>query len=144
MEQRLEKGTAKLITLIFSFILCFGAFVQAQEAKIQGEILGEAGGPLQQAMLVLVGQEGVKRETVADAEGVYEFKFLSEDYYRLEVSADGYVSQIRENIQLIGGALIQVDFRLVLDRTTFREAEERGSEERNPNIFIRAFTSRAL
>jgi len=144
MEQRLEKETAKLITLILSFVLCSGALVQAQEAKIQGEILGEAGGPIRQAMLVLVGQEGVKRETVADDEGVYEFKFLPEDYYRLEVSADGYVSQIQEKIQLVGGALIQVDFRLVLARTTFREAEERGSEERNPNIFIRRVDLNAI
>ena len=144
MEQRLAKGTAELVTLILSFVLCSGALVQAQEARIQGKILREAGGPLPQATLVLVGQEGIRRETVADAGGVYEFKFLPEDYYRLEVSADGYVSQIREKIQLAGGALIQVDFRLVLDNTTFREAEERGSEERNPNIFIRRVDLNAI
>ena len=144
IEQRLARGTAEVFTFIFSFLLCSGVLVQAQEAKIQGEIVGEAGGPLPQAVLVLADKEGIRRETVADAGGVYEFKFLPEGYYRLEVSADGYVSQVRENIQLVGGELIRVYFRLVLGLTTFREAEERGSEERNPNIFIRRVDLNAI
>ena len=130
---------------VLFFSLLPVTLAQVPSGKIQGQVETEDGLPLRQALLLLVGPEGeVQAEATSNERGSYQFPQLAGGTYRVEVSAEGYITQAREQLLLNGGESLEVDFRLQTERTTLREVEERGAEERNPNIFIRRIDNVAL
>ena len=137
--QRLERNWI-LAVLVLTLAVSSHSLLQAQapEREIRGRVINDEGQALPQASVLLVNESvNLRREATPDAQGFFQFSKLLEGTYRLEASAEGYLSQTREEVQLPGAAPLEIDFRLQAERTTLREAAERGVGQRNPNIFVR-------
>ncbi len=128
------------VVLVLMLVVSSHSLLRAQSPKreIRGRVVTDEGQALTQARVLLVKESvNLRREATPDAQGFYQFSELVEGIYRLEASAEGYLSQTREEVQLPGAASLEIDFRLQAERTTLREAAERGVGQRNPNIFVR-------
>ena len=126
------------------FLLQCASWAQSP-GEIRGGVQTNEGAPLPQAVVYLSDRTGqIGQETTSDAAGAFQFLQLPAGRYRVEVSLDGYIPEVREEIPLADGESLEINFRLERRRTTLREAEERGAEQRNPNIFIRRIDNDAL
>ena len=136
---RLKKNWIPVV-LVLTLAVSSHFLLQAQAPgqEIRGRVVNDEGQALPQASVLLVNESvNFRRETTPDAQGHFQFSELVEGIYRLEASAEGYLSQTREQLQLPVAVPLEIDFRLQAERTTLREAAERGVGQRNPNIFVR-------
>jgi len=117
---------------------------QEGQSQIRGRVESDSGQVPSQALVTIVGPEDFRKDTVPDREGYYQFSQLTGGTYQLESAAEGHVTQRREGVELQAGETLTINFRLLRERATLRELEERGAEQRNPNIFIRRIDNSAL
>ena len=128
-----------VIFIAFLLGLPFHGLAQSKlsSGTIQGTVVNDRDQILSQAIVILFGgPNNIQRETNTDRDGKFEFSSLSNGNYRIEVVAEGYVIGIRGQIKLLGTA-VEINISLEREITTIQEVEERGVQERNPNIFIR-------
>ncbi len=133
---RLRAGlTVGLLVLLLS--LPQVVLAQAGQGQIEGRVESDSGQVPSQVRVTIEGPGGFREDTVPDRKGYFRFSQLAGGTYRLESAAEGHVAQRREGVELQAGETVTINFRLLQDRATLRELEQRGAEERNPNIFIR-------
>lgn len=127
--------------------LCLLGFAaaSASDGKITGMVRSSAGNPVVKATVILTSQAGsLQLETETDSSGRYRFEGLAPAAYALEARAPGFLPASRETIRINPDGITEIDFQLQLEKTTLSEAEQRGTQERNPNIFIRLVDLNAL
>lgn len=140
----IDKYIVVLIGATF-FLFHSPMLAQVSSGTIQVRVETEEGLPLQQAHVLLVAQDGkVWEGVVLDEKGSHQFLQLIAGIYRIEASAEGYITQVRDQLLLNSGDNLKIDFLMQAQRLTLREVEERGAAERNPNIFIRRVDMVAL
>ncbi|MEE8161577.1 MAG: carboxypeptidase-like regulatory domain-containing protein, partial [Acidobacteriota bacterium] len=108
------------VVLVLMLVVSSHSLLRAQSPKreIRGRVVTDEGQALTQARVLLVKESvNLRREATPDAQGFYQFSELVEGIYRLEASAEGYLSQTREEVQLPGAASLEIDFRLQAERT---------------------------
>lgn len=115
--------------------------------QIRGHVETEQGDRLQQATVTLFDEQlKILQNSTTDAQGIYSFSNIPAGSYHLETVAQGYRSQRKDGIRVRQEVLSQINFRLspVQQTRSIEEAEARGEEERNPNIFIAKIDLNAL
>ena len=133
-----------LVGLLFLSPFLGLAQSEADQGVIRGIVVSSRGQPLSQTVVTLLEGPGkVRRETDTDAQGAYQFSQLPDGNYRIEAAAEGHITEVEEQIQL-SGTTVEINFSLEIEITTLREVEERGVQERNPNIFVRKIDLNAL
>ena len=125
MMQSLERNWVPVVLVLMVAVSSHSLLrAQTPRSEIRGRVVNEEGQALPQARVLLVNESvNLRREAIPDAQGFYQFSELEEGIYRLEASAEGYLSQNREQVQLPMAFPLEIDFRLQAERTTLREAE---------------------
>ena len=104
-------STAARILALFLALLSSPA--AASTGKISGTVLdAQTGAPLPDANVVLVG---LKKGTVADAEGRFFILNLAPDFYALSVSYIGYQPLIVEELRVSADLTTRAELRLEPD-----------------------------
>ncbi|MCB9384093.1 MAG: TonB-dependent receptor [Bryobacterales bacterium] len=102
---------------LFCLFAAFGgdALAQAVEGSIRGLVSDPSGQVVRNAALTLTDSAtGAERTTESGANGAYGFAGLPAGRYRLEISAAGFQSELREDVTVRVAANVREDFRLVI------------------------------
>jgi len=101
---------AALVALVPS-----SAFAQAVLGTIQGFVYDQDGGALPGVTVTADNtQTGVDRVTITNAEGFYTVRSIQAGNYSLTAQLEGFQTVRRENIRLLIGQVLDVDFTLQL------------------------------
>ena len=117
------------IFLILLFPIFFYAVPEAQapKGKIHGYVLNDEGQVIPQASVLLINKKtSLRKNTISNAQGLFQFSELAIGTYQLEGSSEGYLSEVREEVQLTLTTSIEIEIRLQKKQTSLRDAEERG------------------
>lgn len=100
------------VVAVFCFLL--GSFLQAQTTgAIEGTLRDSSGGVLQSAGVKVTQQETqAQRNLTTDSRGHYQALELPPGPYRVEATADGFRSTMREGLSLSAGRTMTIDFSL--------------------------------
>ena len=138
MGNKLINNLRIFLILLFPILFCSVPEAQAPRGKIHGYVLNDEGQVMPQASVLLINKKtGLRKNTISNAQGLFQFSELAIGTYQLEVSSEGYLSEIREEVQLSLTTSMEIEIRLQKKQTSLRDAEERGVGQRHPNIFIR-------
>ncbi len=100
----MQVSTRSIVTLTCAAVLAglsfpMGVYAQQRQHVLQGDVLDERGAVIVGARLVLTGESGLSRETIADSQGRFRFHGLPDGEYLLKTSAGGF--GIHEQIVLL-------------------------------------------
>jgi hypothetical protein len=103
-------------SLVFVFcMIAASAWGQAAQGTITGTITDPQGAVVAAAKIEAKNtQTNVVATTVTSTAGVYSFPALNPGQYKISVTAKGFKSSVRDNIQLQLSARLQMDFALVV------------------------------
>lgn len=112
-------GLANLL-LVAVLVLISGASVLAQStATLQGTVTDPSGAIIPNAKVVVRSQAiGVDRTTQTDSDGNYQVAALPVGAYRVEAQAQGFQTQIANNISVEVGRTVVYDFHLTVGDVT--------------------------
>ncbi len=109
--QSLTLSTTLLIMLLFLPVT--GVSAQATLATLRGTVQDQSGAPLPGATVVTKNLETRLSRTVSsDAEGRFEVQRLLPGTYEVQASQAGFVSQLKEGLELGAEQLMTLDFML--------------------------------
>lgn len=96
------------------FFLLFAAALQAQTARISGQVLDPQGAALPKARVQVTNQEtSAKQEAVADDNGHYTIPYLTAAQYKVEVQVQGFAAY--QTFLVLGmGQAVDFDIQLAL------------------------------
>lgn len=118
---KLSTTRRSLPLLIGGIGLCLSTLLFAQEyrATITGKVTDPSGSPIPNADVTVTGI-GTNFVTTSktDPSGNYSVPFLSPGGYTVKISASGFITGVRDNIQAHAGDKVQVDMGLQLGQTT--------------------------
>lgn len=87
---------------------------ESTNSSIHGTIMDQRGQVLQGVSVALSSGTEILHTAVSNAEGSYAFSGLPAGIYSLETSAPGFASQLRQNVVLAPGGVIEIPFKLNL------------------------------
>jgi hypothetical protein len=105
-----------LTGVLASFLLTTGiAFAQGvgSSGDIKGTLTDPTGGVIPKATIVVEDAEkGIRRTSVTDENGQYEFAGLSPSTYRVTAKASGFQTEILKDVVVTVGQTVILDFRM--------------------------------
>src|SRR3981081_290895 len=100
--------------LVFALFL-MGAVLrsQAPTGQITGTVTDPSGAVITGALVTATNPAtNVRRETIANDEGLFTIPALPPGVYNVQVEAKGFPKQVRENVELQVGQVAKIDFSL--------------------------------
>src|SRR5215813_12041376 len=85
------------------------AYAQQTAGKVEGTVTDQAGGPLANAQVIVVG---TSFGSVTDAKGYYFINNVPVGTYTLRAQFIGYAPHEVQNVRILGGQTITEDIRL--------------------------------
>ena len=108
-----------LILWLAALVPPSGALCAQQPGSIRGVVTDkDFGGPVFEALVTVLGRSDSAKTT---EQGNYLLKDLPQGTYTLIVSKDGYVRQVRPNVTVGAGQLVEIDVALAGDYTDLEE-----------------------
>jgi hypothetical protein len=108
-----------LITAMAALALVSGAWAQAGNSAITGNITDASGGALPSVSVKVVNQNsGAQAETLSNDAGMYRFNSLVPGTYRIEALLTGFSPLSRANISVTVGQVLAVDLTLQVGQTS--------------------------
>src|SRR5215510_309107 len=91
------------------FVAVVPAYAQQTAGKVEGTVTDQAGGPLANAQVIVVG---TSFGSVTDAKGYYFINNIPVGSYTLRAQFIGYAPHEVQNVRILGGQTITEDIRL--------------------------------
>ncbi len=108
-----------LLTALVTALSLTPMMAQEFRATLQGSVADQSGARIPGATVELLNTgTGVTQNTTANESGLYVFQFLAPGTYRLAVTAEGFKTNVVDNIQLSLGQNQRVDINLELGQVT--------------------------
>lgn len=105
------------LMILLAIAIVAGTRSSAQDARatIGGRISDPQGRVVPKVPVVVVSDDtGVKRTTVTNNEGLWQVEFLLPGHYHFSVSAPGFKTELREDIELQAADIKAIDVQLVV------------------------------
>ena len=107
------------------------AAAQTTAATLVGDIGDQTGAAIPGAAITVTNEgTGIAREVASNESGQYRVAQLNPGTYTVQVSTDGFKTQIRSGVVLEVAAVLEVDFALELGAVT----ERRSCKPRKPRL----------
>src|SRR5688572_12048810 len=109
----------KLISVAFSFLLCFSAIAHGQETtgNIEGTVTDPAGARVAGATVELVS-DSFRRSVTADSDGFFRVLQLPVGSYTVSVTGGSFQPFSRKNVQVTLGQTTPVNVTLAVSGTS--------------------------
>ncbi len=108
-----------LILLLFVLLSFSSAVAQTATGVITGSVLDSSGAIAAGAKITLLNQEtNQRREVIANAAGVYEFRALPNGLYTIQAEMPGFKKEEIRGVQLTVAQTIQLDIKLEVGQVT--------------------------
>lgn len=114
MPQMICRFLLAVVVTITAFAANYSS-AQDVRASIGGRVQDPQGRVIPKVHVTVVSSEtGVKRNTVSNNEGLWQVQFLLPGHYSFSVSAPGFKTEIRNDIELQAADIKKVDVQLVV------------------------------
>jgi hypothetical protein len=102
-----------LLILISALLLAGGNLYAQNVGSLQGAVTDPAGGAVANASVTLTDlANGAVRNTKSDNTGIYSFVQLNPGLYKLEISKDGFKTQVEERVTILVATPTTLDIKL--------------------------------